>query len=280
MSDLIASARALYNLNNLSVTANETTTLSALISAVSAAISRYCGREFTNTAHDELYNGDNQPRLLLRQFPILSVQRVAYNPSVVLRIQNTNSTNQRATVTVTDSGLSLLRVASASSNTDTVTFASNTTLSALATAVNALGNGWSASVTDNYDNFASADLRAFQGAFKAAGVIAGLRLHIGELTDYEIDAGRGWLVRGCGWPGGLHYWRILYTAGYETIPEDVQEACAQWVAALFWQSKRDSGLTQEQIPGVVSRVPVQGMPETVKALLAPYRTHRIVRIGG
>jgi hypothetical protein len=281
--DLIASARALYNLNNLAVSGNETTTLAALIAAVSKSIAAYCGRKFCSTVHDELYNGDGQPRLLLRHYPILSVQRVAGCPTVVLRLRNTDTSNQRATVAVTDTGLTLTRVASGVSNSDTVAFATYPTLTTLAAAVTALGNGWSATVTANLDNFAAADLRSLQGAASAAQSDAGLRIHMLELTDFEIDPDRGWLLRRSPdqvWSGGVHYWRVIYTAGYTTIPEDVQEACAQWVAALFFQSKRDPGLLQEQIPGVISRTPLQGMPETVKTLLAPYRSHRILRTGG
>jgi hypothetical protein len=47
------------------------------------------------------------------------------------------------------------------------------------------------------------------------------------------------------------------------------------VAALFWQSKRDPGLQQETVPGVVGRTPFSHMPPGVKALLAPYRDHKI-----
>jgi len=39
------------------------------------------------------------------------------------------------------------------------------------------------------------------------------------------------------WTPGIDNYRIQYQAGYSTIPNDVQEACAEWVAALFWQTK-------------------------------------------
>jgi hypothetical protein len=286
MADLITTARAKYNLNNLSTTAAEDTTLAALVTACSKAIRKYCRREFDSQPFDELYDGTGTPRLTLRQFPVISVARVAYAPTVVLRITNTSASNQRATVAVTSSGLTLVRVASGVVSTDTsVTFAGNVTLGAVATAVNALGNGWSAAVVDSsYSNRASADLRALQGAFNAKDVQAELRIHLLELTDYEIETATGRLVRetnafswdeGHVWGGGLNYWRVIYTAGFATVPEDVQEACAQWVAALFWQTKRDPGLSQETVPGVVNRSPFSTMPPGVRALLAPYRDYKI-----
>jgi hypothetical protein len=50
------------------------------------------------------------------------------------------------------------------------------------------------------------------------------------------------------------------------------------VAALFYQTRRDPGFSQEQIPGVYSRtaaLTVKGMPAQVKELLRPYRAHRV-----
>src|SRR4029077_17239615 len=110
--------------------------------------------------------------------------------------------------------------------------------------------GWSASVLNPGDNLrASADLRALQGAFQATNQFADLKRHTSELSSFMIEAERGCLTRGGGflWDGGLHHWRIIYSAGFSAVPDAVQEACAQWVAQLFWQTKRDPGLASEAI---------------------------------
>src|SRR5262249_897620 len=110
MADLITTARAKYNLNNLTTTAAEDTTLAAVVPACSRAIRRFCGREFDSQSFDELYHDSGHDRLLLKQFPILSIARVAYAPTTVLRVRNTSASNQRATVAVTSTGLTLTRV--------------------------------------------------------------------------------------------------------------------------------------------------------------------------
>lgn len=285
MADLITSTRAKYNIAQSSFSSTENDTISALITACSKAVRRFCRREFDSQQFDELYTGDGRDRLLLRQFPVISVARVAYDPTTLLRVTNTSASNQRATVAVTSTGLTLVRVASGTVTTDTsITFAGNTTINALKTAIDALGNGWSATVPDStYGGRASADLRAVQGALNAKDVQADLKFHVRELSEYGIDAGRGWLLRPAGWDGavtgwggGVDYWRVIYTAGYATVPEDVQEACASWVAALYWQTKRDPGLTTEAIPGAVSRVAAEGMPAHVRELLLPYRDHKLL----
>src|ERR1700722_987899 len=108
MSDLITSARALSNLNNLATSSDENTTLAALITAVSRAIENHCWRTFAVTSYDELYPGNNRGELVLRNYPIISIERVAHDPTPVLRVTNTSSSNQRATVKVTATGLEMI----------------------------------------------------------------------------------------------------------------------------------------------------------------------------
>ena len=64
-------------------------------------------------------------------------------------------------------------------------------------------------------------------------------------------------------------------AGFSDVPDEVQEACAAWVAELFWQTKRDPGLVSESIPGSVSRVVLRDMPASARMLLGPYRNWRV-----
>lgn len=280
MADLITTARAKQSINQASFTSGEDTQIGSLIDAVSAAVIRYCRRDFVSATFDELYRGDGGPRLLLRQYPILSVARVATDPSVVLQVKNTDTTtNQRATASVTSTGLTLVRVASGVTTSNTsVTWAGNATLAAVADAVNALGAGWSATAIAGHTLRASADLHYPQGAFNALGTHASFKLHTTELTDYATDAQRGWLsrgdVQGVDWylplvEGGIWHpeqeYRVLYTAGYATVPEDVQEACAQWVSALFWQTK-DNAAAYPDLP-----------TPAVATLLEQYRTTTLGR---
>src|SRR5262249_6864083 len=131
-------------------------------------------------------------------------------------------------------------------------------------------------------------LRAPQGALNAKDVQAELKIHLRELSTYEVEVNHGWLLRpfvgldeqrGL-WFGGPNYWRVVYTAGYATVPDDVQEACAQSVAALFWQTKRDPGLAHEAIHGAVTRTVQHGVPESIQVLLLPYRDARLLELGG
>src|SRR5437660_9724083 len=54
MADLITSARAKYAINQATFSGGEDTTISALVTAVSKIVKRYCRREFDSQSYDEL----------------------------------------------------------------------------------------------------------------------------------------------------------------------------------------------------------------------------------
>jgi hypothetical protein len=300
--DLITNARALQCINNA---ADPNSFMPVIVTAISDAIEKYLGRRILSKAYDEVYNGNGDRRLILRQYPIQKVSSVRYRPVTVLKIINNNtSLNQQARVAVTSTGLSLTRVASGVSSTDnSVTFASNVTLAAVVTAVNALGNGWSASYvgdSNDYGSWPSADLYIpgsfgdalegagtlqSQGALTARGTNAELKMHTYELSGYQWDP-RGWLLRAIPysdpellhpedliWPIGINNFRIQYTAGYTTVPEAIQEACGEWCAICWFMIQHDPGLSTSVTSSTSqSWLPFNGQPpEKIRALLAPFR---------
>ena len=279
--------------------------ISTLITAASRAIIKYCRRDFNQTAYDELYNGTGDRRLLLRQCPLLSIQSVRYRPVTVLKIQNNLANTPIARVTVATTGLTLFWQTSGVATTNTtITWANNVSVIAVQNAVNALGNGWSA-VGTGYDQWPSADIYcpnwissgtdalfpASQGALTAAGQYAELKLHTYELAGYQIDQRRGWLLRAIPytdpellhpedliWPVGINNFRVQYTAGFATVPEDVQQACAELVTSWFIQRGRDLTLQSEAIHGsyTYTAQAAQGqLPDRIKAILSPYRLRRV-----
>jgi hypothetical protein len=306
--DLITGTRAVVNLPGV---ANNDSTVATLITAASRAIQKWCRRYFVSTSFDELYSGNGQRRLFLRQAPLLSVESVRYRPVTVLTVQNTDTvTNQQARVSVTSTGLTLKRVASGTATTNTLTFAGNATLTALAGAIAAVGNGWTAQVvgdSNNYGKWISADLYcpqgptggdvdatyAGQGALTAWGQNAELKMHTYELAGYQVADRGGWLLRAIPytdpellhpedlvWPVGINNLRVQYTAGFTTVPEDVQEACAELVASWYKRLGRDLSLRRESAGGVTQVQFPTEFPPAVQLLLAPYRLHKLTIPGG
>jgi hypothetical protein len=307
--NLISLERA--KLNCTGVQSSDERTIDALIGACSDAIVKWCRRDFFPRSYDELYNGTGDRRLLLRQYPILSVESVRYRPVTVLKVINNDPvTNQQARVVVTKDALELVRVASGIRVLDTsITWAGYPTIAAVASAVTALGNGWSGQIVGDagaqggqgdYGLWPSSDLyvpgsygvaQTSQGAMTCRGVFAELKMHTYELQGYQWDA-RGWLLRAIPytdpellhpedliWPVGVNNFRVQYSAGYATVPEAVQEACAVWVARRWQLTKRDPTLkSQTTAPSggtAVSQTwepePDDGPPPEVRSLLQPYR---------
>jgi hypothetical protein len=309
--DLITLARAKQDIQAITDNSQDAL-LTVLITAISDAVEKFCRRDFTSKSYDELYSGSGDHRLLLREYPIQSVQSVRYRLVTVLKITNTNQAlNQQARVSVTSSGLTLTRVASGVSTTDnSVTWAGNPTIQGVATAVTALGNGWSGQTVGDpggmggagdYGLWPSADLyvkpsygdgTTSQGALNARGVFAELRLHTYELSGWQFDP-RGWLLRAIPytdpelmhpedliWPVGLNNFRVQYTAGYTTVPEGVQEATAEWVSEAYYQTLRDPQLAHSLAAGGSASGWTDDFararpPGRILALLKPYRRHTV-----
>lgn len=279
---LITRERALRNLGNITTfAAEELNTLDTMIAAVSESIRQLSRRDFVTAEYDELYDGSGGPELVLRQYPIQFVSQVSSCPTTVLEVTNTSSTNQRAWAAVGKDGLTLTRVASGTRTLDTsVTWASNATITAVKTAIDALGSGWSARIPSaTYASWASTDLRSQQGNLACKDTHAGLQIHVEDLANFDVLANTGTLRRReslledyfygqddpeCpGWYGGANYYRVIYTAGYDEVPEPVQQACAEWVAQAYWETKQDPGFLPGQPPASAS------------ALLLPYRRNLV-----
>jgi hypothetical protein len=310
--DLITVARARLAIAAIT-DASQDGLLQALVTACSDAIEKYCRRRFVTWNYDELYNGEGQRRLLLRQYPVQSVQAVRYRPVTVLKVTNTLAANVQARVSVLSTGLQLVSVNAGVKTTVTagLTFAGNPTLTALAAAVNAVGNGWSAQVvgdSTNYGGWPSGDLYVpasygdalegsgtlqSQGALQCvAGSYAELKMHTYELQGYQWDT-RGWLLRAIPYtdpellhpedlvfPVGINNFRVQYTAGYTTVPETVQEACARWVSYLWYLTQRDPALASQvpasgTVSGWLALANLTAPPGDVVVLLQPYKRRSI-----
>src|SRR5260370_13972291 len=108
--DLITLARAYQNLQGVS---GIDALLQTLLTAASDAIQKYCRRDFVSTTYDELYSGNGESRLLLRQYPIVSDESVRYRPVTVLKITNTDAANVHAPTSIVSTGLKLVVVTAA-----------------------------------------------------------------------------------------------------------------------------------------------------------------------
>jgi hypothetical protein len=297
--DLITNARARVALPSAAPAGvgNDDSNINTLITACSRAIERYCKRRFVANDYDEMYSGRGERNLYLRNYPIRSVKSVRYRPVTVMKITclASSNTTPQARVEVLSTGLRLTRVTNGVTTVTTtgLTFAGNVTIALLGAAVNAADGGNWQWQSQGYDNWPSADLfcpngmvtdydysPAGQGALQCVqGSYAELKMHTYELQGYQINTRQGALLRAIPytdpellhpedliWPIGINNFRIQYNAGFDTVPEDVQEACALLVANHFRLGPRETA-------DVV-------VPAAIAQYLAPYRSHQLLQPGG
>ncbi|GAB7388993.1 hypothetical protein BSNK01_28310 [Bacillaceae bacterium] len=87
--------------------------------------------------------------------------------------------------------------------------------------------------------------------------------------DYAFYAETGVLRRKTGfWPEGVQNIEVSYTAGYSTVPPDVEQAVILLVAAWFKTDISDFSNLINEAGGIVRP---EAFPSRVRALLDPYR---------
>jgi len=113
--------------------------------------------------------------------------------------------------------------------------------------------------------------------------VGGAAVTLTQDVDFLIDPDPGHLIRlnSCGAPRA---WSasavaVVYTAGYATIPSDIQEAVSEMVKARFFAQSRDPLVRSENVEGVMQTSYWSGagpgadtdMPPAIQAKLERYR---------
>ena len=308
-ADLITQTFLLGFLSDLNLTAAQLAKLPDFTSSASQAIRRHCNRIFTSYQFDEVYTVQPpETRVTLRQFPIISVDRCMTNPAPLLTVWCTDSYATRASVSLattgdmasgfTVTGLALSRWSSGSRVNTSVAFTANMTAAQLATAVTVADSAWQAQAASGYALAPVSDLRPPQGPIPALGSNAAkLLVHAEDLEcfpderlgyldlaqpDYSATDSPRW---GPTWSsavndvltyGGRNGLRVVYTAGFATVPSDVQQYTAEVVKAALNRFNTDAALKSES-DGVLSwsaRDELLPIPREVQVGLAPWVNRR------
>jgi hypothetical protein len=249
-TDLTTLARVKEYLEIATATTTWDDKLDTLITAVSRAVEFYCDRKFIAASYIEYHDGADAWRkgfISLNHSPVTAIARVSACPEAVITVRNTSTSVQRATVTVTSTGITRSRTASAVTTANTLLFADYATLTLLAAAITAVGNGWTASVLGDYGDYASGDLVYIQGALNAKTADAELLMHTFE-PQYRLATSDTVATLFGHFMPGFHTVEVRYTAGYTTIPDAVQQGVVLAIKAIFDRSQVSSaGIKSEKI---------------------------------
>ena len=240
----------------------------------------YCKRTLESTSYAlETYDGKGHQILNLDNYPITALDRVAIGTRDAIKIRNT-SDYTTASVSVTSTGLRLVKDGTADVS---VTWASNATMSAVVTAVNALGSGWEASImSTDYNSFKSSELIARWAANTINDNWVYLDMPEDAEDEIEVYADRGQIWKYSGFTRGVRNVFVDYTAGYTAanMPEDLQLAVK--ILTKYFYDKRDEetwgveSFSTGHIRTVFERESLspseeRALPKEVRAILNRYR---------
>lgn len=218
--------------------------ITELINMMSDKIEQYLGRRLAAADYMAIYNGDGEP-INTRHWPLIRVLWCRFGLTTGLNVDYTG-TDVAASVGIEyneegSAGQAYLWniAADGTTTTNAITFASNPTLSTLATAISAVA-GWTATKAPSGD--APADsLLPFQGV--------DAKTQTGQLEyfqDYDLEAGVDNALGQVFMGRGVR--QLKYRGGYETIPDDVASLCNDMVQRAFYLTETNTGLTSETIP--------------------------------
>ena len=244
-----------------------------------------CRRNFESQSYSEYYSGRNNRHLFLKQYPITAITRLAVGCIDVIQVYNTAEYTS-ATVAVTSTGLVLTKDGVADS---TILFATYTTISTVAAAINALGSGWYALVTATaYDSFASTELIEQFGMSCIDSTAIYLKIPDKALGDFTVMPDRGEIFRSAGWPSGYKNIRVDYTAGYAAadMPDDLEIAIKIIIKYIYQKRMEETfglkGYSIEGLQATFEGVSANGdqslsmdIPKEAARMLGYYARHRV-----
>jgi hypothetical protein len=225
---------------------DEDARLTQLATSAGLLAEAWCDRIFLEADYIE-YPEVRGAIVTLAQWPIQYVSRVAISPTPAIEITFSHATDVGAYIRTTSSGVTLVQQPSGTSNT--LTYASYTTLTTLEAAIEAL-SGFSSSVLNSLGGFPSAWIAPEFGSYSAQDPVlgAGNRSHL-----YLYATEPGFIPRFAEgkiegrFPMGYSTLEVRYRAGYDSAPEDLQEAVAAIASAMYRRGQRDQSLMHEKI---------------------------------
>lgn len=255
-----------------------TAIVQTILNGVDKWVKNYCQMDFESTPYtNELYDGEGSPYLFLKQYPIISVERLAIGRINGIKVHNSNSDATRAVVTVNTTGLVLTITGGVNAGEDytTLTFALNADLASMVAAIILVGKGWTASVVNSsYAGHASSDLLPRYGAY--CGITGGatwvyLEMPDEPLTDFEVFPNKGIVKYWGGFTEGTSNVIVDYTAGYATIPTDLQLAVKMLVKMIYDRRNQELFGVEQFSLGYIRSVLTKEMPDEVREILSRYR---------
>lgn len=247
--------------------------IEAAIDSATKAMENYLWRTIGKTQHDEITNVAQFGRVFLKNFPVATISRFQNGTDEAIKIHNTSGSVSHAIYYLTATALELSYIESGTNTTVSLTFAGNTTVAAMVDAINGVGHGFVAEVMGDYANYPASDLvQNRRGSAKALNTI---QIWVESDEQFNVNAGPGIIETAT--PDGCQC-RIVYTAGFEEIPSDLQRVCGEIVCNMLdpkYGALQSEMIDRYQYTLATADAALGRLPINSKTILASYRNRGV-----
>jgi hypothetical protein len=229
------------------------------IDRATAIIESHCDRKLKARTFSEWCMPSGERTFTVDNYPIVSIDTISYGSAISMTISSdTASTDVIATVENNGTKIRLRKVVYAGT-TELIELAISDYPSTrqLVNYINLSANGWTATLTENA-------LTASLYRFGGRGVIdapCNFEYPRDNVSEYRVDYDTGLVhiiadrfpgIRSDNasanrFPSGFFPVFVQYTAGFETVPADLEQACIEIAADLYRERKQDKTITSESL---------------------------------
>lgn len=259
--------------------ADDDTLIGLLIARATGAIQNYCERTLVSTTHRDFYDGFSGDMLVLDNYPVTAIQMLSGARQTAFGLMNTSTDAYHAMASVTTTGLRLLVQGGDNADDTTLTLASYSTLTDLFTAITSLAKGWGILQNSTLNVWSPTELLPTTMGSSCLNTYADIYIPDDPLNGFVVNSDAG-VVRVSGFSRSFQGITIRYTAGYSSIPADLEQICIDLVGIYYDSRKINLMLSSENI-GDYSYVTKAGkdnyskMPLQITQRLQPWRSHRL-----
>ena len=249
--------------------------LTQILTAASGAITAYCGRVFESTTYRELYSGDGTSEIQVDNYPVISMSMLSLGKISAFELTNTSSGAYNASVSVSETQMTLTVSGGDNAGTSTLTLATYTSMNTLIAAITALNKSWGVVGNTSLASWAASEILPINGA-SCLNKYAAILIPDTPETDFSVESATG-IVKIWGYfPVGFQNITIKYVGGYATIPADVEQVCLE-LAKNYLDSKGQNTTLQSESIGsysysAKSELPTSGIPASLQGRLNSWRS--------
>ena len=260
--------------NEITLKVEDNFTIESLINRASDLVERYCGRRLLSRDYtNERYVGNGTKRLLLDNYPALSVSAVREGRESAFQVKQTSGASS-AYIEIADSRVRLTTDGTATE----LEFADYATITLLRAAIDAV-TGWECTaVSSAVGAMKSTDLLPNYGARYCLNEYVDVEVPDDYVQEYYLEGGvdelrgNGVLYNPWGWARGIEY-HVSYVGGYSYTPYALEQAVLELIKYKH-EAMQTSGLYKSESLGDYSFTLAdmkKGIPDDTRQALDLFR---------